>query len=164
MAFAIILLETFAVYLMIMASIHTDILAIRLKRLGEHTTVVKGMDQIERHRRDHLLLIECFQNYSVNTRYGLALYRKLCNSIYSIDTFLCFSFQKSFQNVFSIPLFIQFLVSGAILCVTVFQIVMVFRFSIFIQFLYVAKAFQAFRYRCRCCCCCVFFRWIQPVK
>lgn len=36
-----------------------------------------------------------------------------------------YSFQKSFENVFSIPFFIQFLVSGAILCVTVFQIVMV---------------------------------------
>lgn len=44
-----------------------------------------------------------------------------------------FSFQKSFENVFSIPFFIQFLVSGAILCCSVFQIVMVFGFYLTIS-------------------------------
>ncbi|XP_037039498.1 odorant receptor 94b-like isoform X2 [Bradysia coprophila] len=100
MAFAIILLETFAVYLMIMMSVHTDILAMRLKRLGVHATEIDDKI-IETDHRNYLNLIECFQMHSTSS-----------------------SLQKSFENVFSIPFFIQFLVSGAILCVTVFQIVM----------------------------------------
>lgn len=67
MAFAIILLETFAVYLMIMSSIHTDILAMRLTRLREDEEV-KTIDRTEKYRRDHSLLVECFQLYAVNTR------------------------------------------------------------------------------------------------
>lgn len=67
MAFAIILLETFAVYLMIMTSIHTDILAMRFERLGEQTTN-DDMNEIEAHRRDHFLLIECFQVYNTVSR------------------------------------------------------------------------------------------------
>lgn len=68
MAFAIILLETFAVYLMIMACIHTDILAMRLKRLGERTTEEDDLNEIETHRKDRKLLIECFKLHSANAR------------------------------------------------------------------------------------------------
>lgn len=68
MAFGIILLETFAVYLMVMTCIHTDILAMRLKRLGERTIEADDMDWIEIHRRDCMHLIECFQMHSNNSR------------------------------------------------------------------------------------------------
>lgn len=68
MAFAIILLETFAVYLMIMTCIHTDILAMRLKRLGERTSEEDDLNEIETHRKDHKLLIECFKLHSANAR------------------------------------------------------------------------------------------------
>lgn len=67
MAFAIILLETFAVYLMIMTSIHTDILAMRLTRLREDEEV-KALDETENYLRDQSLLIECFQMYAANAR------------------------------------------------------------------------------------------------
>ncbi len=69
MAFAIILLETFAVYLMVMNSVHTDILAMRLKRLGEHTIGVD--DEIDKNCRHYVQLIECFQMHSENSRYKM---------------------------------------------------------------------------------------------
>lgn len=67
MAFAIILLETFAVYLMIMISIQTDILAMRLKGLGECTVEVDD-DEMVKNRKDCLLLIKCFQTHSSKSR------------------------------------------------------------------------------------------------
>lgn len=68
MAFAIILLETFALYLMIMACIHTDILEMRLKKLGDRTIQADDMDDDERHRKEYLRLIECSQTYADNLR------------------------------------------------------------------------------------------------
>lgn len=67
-AHAIILLETFAVYLMVMTSIHTDILAMRLERLGEQTMEIDEMNDTEKNRQYNLLLIDCFKLYSMNTR------------------------------------------------------------------------------------------------
>lgn len=67
MAFAIILLETFAVYLMVMTSMHTDMLAMRLERLGEHATETDDKI-IGTNQRNYLRLIECFQMHSTNFR------------------------------------------------------------------------------------------------
>lgn len=66
--------------------------------------------------------------------------------------FAFFSLQKSFENVFSIPFFIQFLVSGAILCVTVFQIVMVYKPLIYIRRLWTQFFLYKLFVRFFCCC------------
>lgn len=66
MAFAIILLETFAVYLMIMMSMNTDILAMRLKRLGEHHET--DDKSVATEHRNYSDLIECIQMHCANSR------------------------------------------------------------------------------------------------
>lgn len=55
-------------YLMVMTCIHTDILAMRLKRLGERTIELDDMDEFKIHRRDCLELIDCFQMHANNSR------------------------------------------------------------------------------------------------
>ncbi|XP_037035068.1 odorant receptor 94b-like [Bradysia coprophila] len=91
---SIILMEAYAMYLMIVAGSHLDILANRLETLGHKMTAI-DIFEIKRSFR-----IDCIQTYTKIAR-----------------------FQNLIERIFSIPIFIQFLISGAILCVTVFQIV-----------------------------------------
>lgn len=68
MAFGIILLETFALYLMIMAGIHTDILEMRLRNLGSDAVQADDKGESEIDPKEHLILRECFQVYALNLR------------------------------------------------------------------------------------------------
>lgn len=61
MAFAIILLETFALYILMMACFHTDILAMRLESLGPDANQ-SNEDRIHE-------IIYCLQDYTNKSRY-----------------------------------------------------------------------------------------------
>ncbi|XP_037031044.1 odorant receptor 94a-like [Bradysia coprophila] len=93
---AVVILEMFVIYLLIVAGAHLDILAMRLSKLGESA---QDPTNIRSHEHDLIQSIDVH------------------NEI--------LTFQQSVERTFSIPLFVQFIISGIILCITSFQIAIV---------------------------------------
>ncbi|KAJ6637236.1 Odorant receptor 59a, partial [Pseudolycoriella hygida] len=109
---AVVLLELFVIYLMIAVGAHIDILAMRLTKLGE--PLEQGNDIPD---STYSALIDSIKVHNDILKSVLGLAKAINQTFY----FHC-RFQKSIEQSFSVPFFIQFIVSGLILCITSFQI------------------------------------------
>lgn len=107
---AVVLLELFVIYLMIAAGGHLDILAMRLKKLGTSNNQETNSSE----------LVECIELHLSISKFVSRVF-VVCE-IYEI---FASRFQNSIEQSFSVPYFIQFIISGIILCISCFQIVIV---------------------------------------